>query len=278
MEGVPLPCGARQGGPQSAAQRVRRPVARGDGPGEGGQPGQPAGQHRRHVGEERTSPGAAAPVGQGPDHRQVTRPQRPVQLGRERSRGPVRVGVESVGQAGGELGQGGPVVDGGREQGLGERHQVDVDEVGVDPGPHLGMPLGGIESVEYQQGRGDPVTDVVEPEGLLGDGVTRLAVAPVVDVVGEHIHRPGPQVAGQGDRIVLVADRREGEPRGVPEAAPVDLVPHHPVADQLRERVDRGGRSGAGERDLVGPGLVRPPGRAEPVGVARGEVRAGRLQ
>jgi hypothetical protein len=107
----------------------------------------------------------------------------------------------------------------------------------------------------------------------LGDGQVRaLAQAPVVDDVGHHVDGARGEVQRERDRRVL-EDPPLGEAPSlaVPERAPPQLVPGHPVVQQRPVAADVRAHPGLGER-LGQEADLAAAGARQPVDVARGQV------
>ena len=127
--------------------------------------------------------------------------------------------------------------------------------------------------------RGHPVAQVGDAGPALRDGQLALRpLAPVVDDVGDHVHRPGQHVRlGHQPEVLPDHALRVGQLVLVPEAAPEQLVPDRHVVEQPR----RPGDVRAGLPALDGQRMQRrggDPVRAHPVHGAADEIRARPLQ
>ena len=91
------------------------------------------------------------------------------------------------------------------------------------------------EGVDRQQ-RGDPVAQVLDVGAVLRDGeLPGRPLAPVVDVVADHVHRPGQDVRPRHELQILPDHPLRVVQRvGVPERLAEQLVPHRDVVEQFR--------------------------------------------
>ncbi len=122
---------------------------------------------------------------------------------------------------------------------------------------------------------GDPVPHAPHVRAPPGDRA--LPDPPVVDVLVQHVHRPGEVVRRDHHRGVLVEPaHREGEGVPVPEGAPEHLVPRDAVREEPGVAGDVGAEAVAGQPAVL-PGLL-PFLPGEPPHVARHQVGTRRLQ
>ena len=142
----------------------------------------------------------------------------------------------------------------------------------------LGRGVPAQERVDGEQG-GDAVAQVLDVGAVLGDGqLARRPLAPVVDVVGDHVHGLGQDVR-PGHELQVLPDHVLGVIQlvGVPERPAEELVPDRDVVQQL----GRPGHVGADLAALDRAGVQRRRRDAlgaDPVHRAGDEVRARAFQ
>ena len=183
----------------------------------------------------------------------------------------VQVAVHQVGELG-------PVGVGHLVQVLDVEPQVVLQGLALVRPEQLGRRVRRDELVDVVH-RGHPVAQVGHAGPALRDGQPALrALAPVVDDVRDHVHRPRQHVRlGHQPEVLPDHALRVGQLVGVPEAAPEQLVPDRHVVQQPR----RPGHVRAGLPALERQRVQRRRGdplRAHAVHGAADEVRARPLQ